>query len=254
MDVFYKIIFFILGITLGSFYTVVGQRLPRGENFVSGRSRCDSCNKTLKYYELIPLFSFFLQKGKCRECGSKIDLLLPFMEVACGLLFLVSFHSFGFSLDLLIALGIVSLLIIVLVSDLTYLIIPDKLLVFFSIYFIIVQIFRVGIVDTLIQIGIGVFLFSIMYLIMLIGNMAFKRESLGGGDIKLMFLFGLVLDPLLGVLTIFLGSLFAMPTAIYLHIKNDEKILPFGPFLIMAFAFIFFMKISANDFVTFLGF
>ena len=70
-----------------------------------------------------------------------------------------------------------------------------------------------------------------MYTVMLIGNKALKKESMGGGDIKMMFVFGLVLEPLLGTLTIFLGSLFALPMSLYLMKRNNEKVIPFGPFL-----------------------
>lgn len=254
MEILYLIIFFVFGTLMGSFFTVVGLRLPKNENFVSTRSHCDNCKHELKLYEMIPILSFLIQKGKCRYCHSKIDSLCPFMEFFTGVLFAVSFYSFSFSLELLIALGIVSLLMIVMVSDLTYLIIPDEVLIFFSVYFIIVQFFILGFKGVLLQILTGVFLFMLMYLIMLFGNKVFKKESLGGGDIKMMFLFGLVLDPLLGVLTIFFGSLFALPVSLYLLIKNKEHVIPFGPFLLIAFAFIFFTKMTTPEIIKFLGF
>jgi leader peptidase (prepilin peptidase)/N-methyltransferase len=250
----YTIIFFILGTVMGSFYTVVGLRLPKKEDFIKGRSHCDKCKHELYLYEMIPILSYILQKGKCRYCHEKIDAMMPLMEFFSGLLFAVSYYSYGFSLDLLIALGIVSLLLIVMVTDLTYLIIPDEVLIFFSIYFIIVQFFRVGWKATLIHILTGLFLFAIMYLIMLLGNKLLHKESLGGGDIKLMFLFGLVLDPLLGVLSIFFGSLFALPISLVILIKQKERLIPFGPFLLMAFAFIFFTKITSSMVISFLGF
>ena len=93
-----------------------------------------------------------------------------------------------------------------------------------------------------------------MYSVMLIGNKVLKKESLGGGDIKMMFLFGLVLDPLLGTLTIFLGSLFALPMSLYLMKKNNEKVIPFGPFLLLAFAFIYFTKLTTPTIMSWLGF
>lgn len=89
---------------------------------------------------------------------------------------------------------------------------------------------------------------------MIIGNMAFKKESMGGGDVKMMFLFGIVLDPLLGTLTIFLGSLFALPMSLFLYIKKKENVIPFGPFLLVAFAFIYFTKLTSLDVIKFLGF
>lgn len=253
MNTIYLVIFFILGTIFGSFYTVVGLRLPKGENFTTSHSKCDSCDNQLKLYEMIPILSYIIQRGKCRYCHKKIDIMLPLMEFFTGVLFSVSYYSFGLSYELLIALGIISLLIIVSVSDLNYLVIPDEVLIFFSIYFIIIQIFNLGLKGCLTQILIGLFLFTLMYLIMLIGNKMFKRESLGGGDIKMMFLFGLVLDPLLGTLSIFLGSLIALPISFLLLIKQKEKVIPFGPFLLIAFAIIYFTKITPNMIIKFLG-
>lgn len=254
MGVLFLIIFFVFGTLIGSFLTVVGLRLPKNENFINTRSHCDKCRHELKIYEMIPIFSYLIQRGRCRHCNEKIDNLSTFMEFFTGILYAVSFYSFGFSLELLIALGIVSLLIIVVVSDLSYLIIPDEVLVFFSIYFIVVQFFILGLKGCFLQILTGIFLFMLMYLIMVLGSKIFKKESLGGGDVKMMFLFGLVLDPLLGVLTIFFGSLFALPMSFYLLIKNKEHVIPFGPFLLVAFAFIFFTKITPEVVIKFLGF
>lgn len=252
MNTIYLILFFIFGTIFGSFYTVVGLRLPKGQNFTTTRSMCDKCNHELKLYEMIPIFSYILQKGKCRYCNEKIDPMLPIMEISTGLLFAVSYYSFNFSYELFIALGIVSLMIIISVSDLTYLVIPDGILVFFSIYFIIIQIFNIGLKSTFFQIISGIILFLFMYLIMIIGNKIFKKESLGGGDIKLMFVFGLILDPLLGCVSIFLASLIALPISMILLIKQKENVIPFGPFLLISLAIIYFTKITPDMIINLL--
>ena len=243
MDVYYYILFFIIGTFMGSFYTVVGLRLPKKEPFVFSRSKCDECKHQLSFIEMIPVISFIFLKGRCRHCNSKIDSLSTFIELFTGLLFTVAFYSFGFSWSLILAIGIISLLVIVIVSDLTYLIIPDGLLVFFSIYFIVCQYFI-----------IGIFLFLIMYGIMSLGNKIFKKESMGGGDVKMMFLFGIVLDPLLGTLTIFLGSLIALPMSLILYFKEEENVIPFGPFLLISFALMFFTKLTPEMIIKWLGF
>lgn len=239
---------------MGSFYTVVGLRLPKKEAFVYSRSRCDQCKHELSFIDMIPIISYLFLGGKCRYCKSKIDVLSTIIEIFTGILFAVSFYSYSFSIDLLIALGIVSLLIIVLVSDLTYLIIPDEVLMFFSIYFIIFQFINIGLINTIYHIFVGVFLFLVMYLIMVLGNKLFKKESMGGGDVKLMFLFGLIMDPLLGVLTIFLGSIFALPISLLLYFSEHEKVIPFGPFLLIGFAFLYFAKITPDMIINWLIF
>ena len=251
MDTLYLIIFFIFGTYFGSFFTVIGLRLPKNENFTTSHSHCDSCMHQLKLYDMVPILSFLFQRGKCRYCKAKIDPLSTFVEFFTGLLFAVSYYSFGFSWEFLIGLGIVSLLMIILVSDLTYLIIPDEVLIFFSIYFIICQIFNLGIVGALLKVVSGIFLFSVLYFIMLVANKILKKECLGGGDIKMMFVFGLILEPLLGTLSIFLGSFIALPISLILLRNQDEKQIPFGPFLLIALAIIYFTKLTPDAVVNF---
>lgn len=253
MEILYLIIFFILGTVLGTIYTVIGLKLPNNEKIVVKR-KCKKCNHELSIKDLIPLVSYTLSKGRCRHCKGKIDILFPYMEFFTGLLFSVAYYSFGFSYQLLIALGMISLLMTIVVSDLTYLIIPDEILIVASIYFLVIQFLDLGLKGAISHLLSGVFLFTIMYTVMLIGNKALKKESMGGGDIKMMFVFGLVLEPLLGTLTIFLGSLFALPMSLYLMKRNNEKVIPFGPFLLIAFVFIYFTKMTPDSLMKFLGF
>lgn len=253
MDALYIIIFFILGSSMGSFYGVLGERIPKGESFIKGRSHCNSCGHTLGILDLFPVLSYVFSKGRCRYCGKEIPVMLPILEITTGLLYSVSYYSFGFSLDLLIALGVVSLLMIVMVSDLTYYIIPDGVVAFFIFYFLILQYLKLGFNETCSHVVTGTLLFLLMLFIMLIGNFAFKKESLGGGDVKLLFIFGLLLEPLIGVLTIFIGSFIALPVALYILYKNKDHMIPFGPFLVISFALLFFSKITTVDFLHFLG-
>lgn len=88
---------------------------------------------------------------------------------------------------------------------------------------------------------------------MLIGNKTLKKESLGGGDIKMMFVFGLVLDPLLGTLSVFIASLIALPVSLILLKKQNERMIPFGPFLLIALTFIYFSGITSNTIIEWLN-
>ena len=244
MKIYYYIVFFIMGTIFGSFYNVLGTRIPKGESIVKPGSHCEYCNHELSWYELIPILSYIFLKGECKNCHHKLSLLYPFTEIACGLLFLVSYHSFGFKLDLLISLILVSTFIIIIVSDLNYLIIPDRFIIIPSILIIIIDLFQIGVIDTLIQIGYGILGFILMYLIMLLGNRLFKKESLGGADIKLMFLIGLVLDPMLTIVVLFLASFIALIPSIYLLLKNKEHIVPYGPFLMIGLLIVYFTKLN----------
>lgn len=244
MEIYYHIMFFIVGTIFGSFYNVVGTRIPNNLSIVKPGSHCEYCNHELSWYELIPIFSYIFLKGKCKECHHKLSIFYPFTEIATGLLFLVSFHSFGFSLDLLTSLTLVSTFIIIIVSDINYLIIPDRFIIIPSILIIIIDLFNIGLLNTIIQIGYGILGFTLMYLVMLLGNKLFKKESLGGADIKLMFLIGLVLDPMLTIIVLFLASFIALIPSIYLLYKNKEHIVPYGPFLMIGLLIVYFTKLN----------
>lgn len=252
MEFTYVIIFFILGLFIGSFYTVVGSRLPKGEKIINDRSHCDNCQHELTLLDMIPVLSYLFLRGRCKYCKEEINPLSTSMELFTGTLFALSYFRFGFSYELFIALGLVSMLIILSVSDLSYYIIPDEVLIFFSGYFLIITTLQFGVIPALISIRNGLILFGVMYLIMLIGNFLFKKESLGGGDIKLLFVFGLVIDPLLGLISIFIASVIALPIALILLKTKKQKLIPFGPFLLIAINFIYFTGITTKMILNFI--
>ena len=97
MEIFYIIIFFLLGLIFGSFFTVVGSRIPKNKGFISGRSECDKCHHELALKDMVPLLSYILLKGRCRYCNGKIDSLSTYMELFTGILFSLSYFVFGFS-------------------------------------------------------------------------------------------------------------------------------------------------------------
>ena len=247
MVVIYSIIVFIYGLLLGSFYNVVGYRIPNNMSIVKPGSFCPKCHHSLKWYELIPVFSFLIQKGKCRKCGCKISLFYPTIELTTGILFLVSYLIFGFTMEFVIALLIVSFLVIVIVSDFSYLIIPDEVTIFFVIVSVLLH-FYLGWQGALKSLIGGVFLFSVMYLIMLLGNKLFHEESLGGGDVKLMMFIGSILSPVNGLFEIFLASCLASPFAIISYFSKKSRIIPFGPFLLLALLIIYLTQFDIINF------
>ena len=250
MQYYYLIVFFIFGSVLGSFYQVIGERLPKNESIVNPKySYCPNCHKRLNWYELIPIFSYLLQRGKCRNCHEEIPIMYPFIELITGLLFSVCFYSFGFSYELIISLTLVSFFSIVIVSDLTYMIIPDEVTLTASIIIIIVNFLNLGLVKGMIQLGSGLLAFGIMYSLMLLGNYLFKRESLGGADIKLMFISGLVLHPVLAIFVIFIASCIALPISLIIYLTDNEHMIPFGPFLVAGILLLYFLKIDLSTFL-----
>ena len=247
METLYIILFFILGIVLGSFYNVVGYRLSLDKSIIKPGSYCPNCKEKLKALDLVPIFSYLFLKGKCKYCHKKISLFYPLVELFTGILFAVSFYSFGFTYELLITLSLTSFLAIVIVSDLNFYIIPNQVTFFFGVLIFIINLLNYGIVGALKYGLYGLIMFLFMYLVMLLGNFIFKQESLGGGDIKLLFVLGMTLPLLLDFIGIVVATLLAFPIALYFMIKDKDKVLPFGPFLILGFLLLYMFKIDVKD-------
>ena len=251
METLYIICFFLLGSILGSFYNVLGLRVVKHESIIKPRSHCEKCGHVLKWYEMIPILSFIFLKGKCRNCKTKLSWLYLFSEVFSGLLFAISYYSFGFSYNLLIALIISSLLIIVTVSDITYMIIPDRFIVISSILILIIKLIGFGPKELLNAILSGIISFGVMYLIMRFGSFMFKKEAMGGADVKLMFVVGICTEPLLSLIVMVVASVIALPISLVLLVKEKEHAIPFGPFILIGLLVVFFTKLDSMAILKF---
>lgn len=247
-----KILSFILGTIMGSFYLVLGTRLPKGEDIVKSRSRCDNCKKILKWYNLIPLVSFIVQKGKCSNCGQKISSEHFFAEIFTGLLFLLTSIYFPFGYDYLVGLIIVSMMVIIFISDFKYMIILDSPLVVSVVLIIILKLIYFGFKTTVYSIISGLILFLIMLLIEKLGNLILKKDSLGGGDIKFAFLMGLTLDIKLGIVALVLSTFLALPYAVASVKIMKSHEFPYGPFLAGALFIVFFHLDKFTNLINFL--
>lgn len=252
MNLALAIYIFIIGAVMGSFFNVVAHRLSNNESIIKPGSHCESCGHLLKWYELIPIFSFLFQGGKCRKCGAKLSLWYPLIEIITGLLYLFSYLYFGLSPDFFISLVISSVLVITCITDFNYLIILDEPLVVGSILIIIITLITSGLVATLIAILSGLLLFFFMLLVKILGDKAFKRESLGGGDIKLSFFIGLSLGYKLAFVNLVLASFLTLPIAFYYLVKYKDREVPFGPFLIISNFIIFFFASPILEFIDYL--
>lgn len=245
-----EIMFFIIGLIFGSFYNVVGLRLPNNESIIKPGSHCPKCKHKLSWYENIPVISYIFLRGKCKSCKQKISFIYPAIELLTGILFLSSYLVFGLTYDCAIAIILSSLVSIIFVSDSKYMIINDSPLLISGIIIVIIKIINEGLKEGLYSILSGLLIFGIVYALMLLGDFLFKRESLGGGDIKLSFIAGLSLGPVLGIFYIILASFLAFPYAMYISVKGEEGMLPFGPFLATSMLLLYFNSGLAQTFIN----
>ena len=226
-------LFFIIGIVFGSFLTCLSIRWSNNKSIIKPGSYCDSCGKSLNWYDLIPVLSFVINKGKCRYCKKDIPKIDIIIELLCGILFSIGgylYHDY----NLLVYLVIVILCVSIIVSDFLYLIILDRM-VFISLFLVLlIKFIFLGYKVLLSSILASIIIFLLLYIIKILGDFVFKKESLGGGDIKLGLFIGATLGIKLSLISIVLASFIALPYAIYVVVKKKESLVPFGPFLIIA--------------------
>ncbi|WDU80730.1 prepilin peptidase [Lysinibacillus sp. G01H] len=237
MEMAYTIFIFLFGLVFGSFYNVVGLRIPQKESIVHPPSHCPKCQRRLTVLDLVPVLSYVFLGGKCRSCGNKISWVYPFIELMTGVLFAFAYWQLGWGIELIVAFFFISLLVIIVVSDLAYMLIPDKVLIFF------LPLLAIGRVlspltpwwDSLVGAVVG---FGILYIIAVLSN-----GGMGGGDIKLFFLIGLVLGTIDTLLTLFLAAVIGMIVGITVLSKNKQgrkTPIPFGPSIALAAVIVYF--------------
>lgn len=252
MNIIYIIYMFVIGTIMGSFFNVIGHRLSKNESAIKPRSHCEFCGHILAWYELIPIISFLIQGGKCRKCRAKLSWWYPLIEIITGLFFMGCYLYYGFTYNLLLALIISSVLIITCISDFNYLVILDEVLVVSSLAALVVIFLKEGFNGLIISLLSGLLMFFFMLMVKIVGDKAFKRESLGGGDIKLSLFIGLVLGYKLSLINLVLASFLALPVAFYYLIKLKDREVPFGPFLIISTFIIYIFSTQILDFIDLL--
>lgn len=224
---------FLFGACLGSFANVVIYRLPKGESVVSPRSSCGSCQKMIPFYDNIPILSWFILGGKCRNCKVRYSFRYPLVEFIMAGLFALAYHFVGPSWYLLEILFLVFGLVTVSFIDIDHFILPDV----FTLSGIVI-----GLVGALLNperefldslLGVllgGGFLWLIAYSYFLFR----KEEGMGGGDIKLLAWIGAVLGWKAVPFVIISSSIFGSIIGILLAWKTQKglkTIIPYGPYL-----------------------
>lgn len=214
----------IIGLCIGSFLNVLIDRLPKEENVLWGHSHCDFCKKQLRWFELIPLFSFLVQGGRCRRCKKKLSWQYPLVELVTGLLFVFVPYQW---------LLVICCLLVIFVADCKFQIIPDQMLVIIALALLWQQ-------QSLANIwaAIGGFLF--FWLLWFVT----RGKGMGFGDVKLAGLIGYALGYPMVIVSFYVAFLTGATYGVILmlagHAGMKSKI-PFGPFLLVSSLSAFFL-------------
>lgn len=220
------IVIFLFGIVIGSFLNVCILRIPRKESISKERSHCMSCGNQLKWYELIPLFSYLFLRGKCRKCKAHISLQYPIVEGLNGLLYVLVFFINGWSIDSLIYCLFASALIVLSVIDFRTFEIPVGINVF---------ILLLGLIHTGLHLGdwveylVGLICVSLfLWILYQVSGGAW----IGGGDVKLMAAAGLLLGWKYIILAFFLGCIIgSVIHLLRMKLSGKDHMLAMGPYL-----------------------
>lgn len=261
MIIFLPVLIFLVGLLIGSFLGVVIARFHTGRSIATGRSMCDRCARTLHWYELIPVFSFLIQRAKCRTCKQQLSYQHPILELITGIIFVLLythtlFLGLSFAMSILyfiFACVVASVLIVITVYDLKHKIIPDELVYMLAILSLGAIAFNtyhhsfIGLGDALLA---GPLIALPFFLIWLIS----KGRAMGFGDVKLALVLGWLLGIHKGIVMLFfsfwiggLVGLFLLALSKKYSLKSE---VPFAPFLIVATAIVAISAIGTSSFLT----
>lgn len=246
-----KIIAIIFGLIIGSFLNSLIYRLPRKKTLLD-RSRCTNCNKKIKWYDNLPIISFFILKGHCRNCKKKISWQYPIIEALTGILFLLVFLIYQNFLSVIYLLFLISLFILIAVIDLKYYIILDKTIIIGVLAaFVYIFLFPQGcfkeISCSLLSSIKSITIFAgIFFLVFIIS----KGKWIGFGDVKLMALVGLIFGLKNSIDIFYLTFLIGLIVAIILLALKKAKLkteIPLGTILSSAVIMFLLTKFSFVD-------
>ena len=253
MSVFFDVFFTVAGAAVGSFLNVLICRIPEGKSIVYPSSHCPKCSHPIRFYDNIPLISYLVLRGRCRDCREKISLRYPLVEVLTALMSFLLFWKFGLSTKYLFSFIFTAALIVITFIDLDLQIIPDVItLPGIPLFFLAAVFFMdVKVMEALLGILIGGgCLFAIAFLYELIT----KREGMGGGDIKLLAMMGAFLGWKSLFFILFASSLLGAVVGISTMIakgKDMKYAVPFGPFLSAAAVAYLFVGVDVMEYFFF---
>ena len=222
----------VFGLAVGSFLNVCIYRLPLGQSVVRPASRCTHCGTSLRWYDNVPLLSYLLLRGRCRQCHAEVSVMYPLIEAITGVVFVAGYLLFGFQLLLLARLLFACAMIVLFIIDLQHRLLPNVLtLPGIVMGFLFSLLLPPGWLDSLIGIVAGG---GVLLLLAEAYYRVRKEEGLGMGDVKMLAMIGAFLGWKLMLVTLvlssFMGSIIGLGM-IALKRGDMKYALPFGTFL-----------------------
>ena len=238
---------FVIGSVVGSFLNVCIYRMPRDKSVVQPASFCPHCRKPIRWYDNIPFVSYLLLRGRCRFCHKKISARYILVEALTASLFMFLYGRLGLGPLYGIYAVFFSSLLAASFIDLEHQVIPDEISLGglglgIALSFLFPSLHGTSspvasLVSSLLGALVGG---GSIYLIGLLGNFLFKKESMGGGDVKLLAMVGSLLGWEKALLAFFIAPLFGSVVGITLKLTRGAEVIPYGPFLSLA-SFIAFL-------------
>ncbi len=237
MQTIYLITISLFGLAIGSFLNVVIYRVPRKIPFLTSRSICPNCGQQLKWYHNIPLLSYLFLRGKCGFCHKAISARYPAVELVNMLAYSYFYLSYGMSVSFWTYAAISSALLVIFFIDLDFQIIPDVITLPGIVAGLLVSFLPGGL--GIVSAGIGMLVGGgALYLIAELGDWLFKKESMGGGDIKMAAMLGAFLGwkqvVLIFISSAAIGLVVSVVLMAFSSKLRKERVVPFGPFLALA--------------------
>ncbi|MBI2496356.1 MAG: prepilin peptidase [Candidatus Omnitrophica bacterium] len=212
--------------------------MPREQSIVRPRSRCPQCRHPIAWYDNVPLLSFLLLRGACRHCRQPILWRYPVVELLTALSMVAVFHRFGFGARGLVYVAFICALIVCSFIDFEFQIIPDEISLGGVILGVLLSVLLPSLHGTdsrWLALGRSVVGLvaggGLLYGTGVVGDLIFRKESMGGGDVKLLAMAGSILGWKLVVLTFFLAPFFALIPGLIVLLWKRSHLIPYGPFL-----------------------
>ncbi|MFT4579660.1 MAG: leader peptidase (prepilin peptidase)/N-methyltransferase [Nitrospinales bacterium] len=220
---------FIFGLAIGSFANVCIYRLPQKESVVFPVSHCTACSTPVRPFDNIPVISYLILGGKCRDCKERISFIYPVIEAITALLLLAGFLKFGLTFDFLVYTVVAPALVIITAIDIEHQIIPDVITLPGIVLGLAAGSYTIGYIDSFSGFLLGGGLF---YFLAVLSN-----GGMGGGDIKYIAAAGALVGWQKVLLIIFIGAFLGSFVGLFqiaVQKKSRKSLIPFGPFLAAA--------------------